>query len=300
MPRFRYTRAFTALLTLSSLTAAISSHAETAAVTPYWYDVEVALIGYQDSQEIDHETWPEVITTDSPAIADVIQGDESQEEIEPWAWIDWWNDKPTKNSLFNVQNTTQDNAELKPLSKPFSQYGPAFPNKMAKFGRAKGMTVVWSQKWRQPIQAKKQSTSSDNAMNINFRAPLNLIAATKKGKALDEIEISGKIYLYRSRYLHIVSELEVQHWRTLDNSHDLDKGLPSPPSSQSLEQSIIPSSSSSPLTTINRIPLRAAHVDQSRRMRSNELHYIDHPMLGIVVRVTPVDYGVEPITETPK
>jgi hypothetical protein len=30
-------------------------------------------------------------------------------------------------------------------------------------------------------------------------------------------------------------------------------------------------------------------------MRSNELHYLDHPMLGILVRVTPADYGVEPI-----
>lgn len=297
MSRFRYTRVLTVLLSLSSLTAVISNTA-TAAETPYWYDVEVALIGYQDSQEIDHENWPEVIANDSPSINEEQRGDEQQQETAPWAWIDWWNDEPAKTSLFNVQNTKKSSVNLRPLGKPFNQYGPAFPDKMAKFGKAKGMTVVWSHKWRQPIQAKKQSTSSDNAIDINFNAPLNLIASIKKGKALDEIEISGKIYLYRSRYLHLVSELQVQHWRTLENNHDLDKGLTSPHSSQSLGQSIIPSSSSSPLTTINRIPLRAAHVNQSRRMRSNELHYIDHPMLGIVVRVTPADYGIEPLTET--
>ena len=104
MSRFRYTRVLTALLSLSSLTAAISSHTVTAAETPYWYDVEVALIGYQDSQEIDHETWPEVIAKDSPAIDEVSQGDENIEETAPWAWIDWWNDKPTKDGLFNVQS----------------------------------------------------------------------------------------------------------------------------------------------------------------------------------------------------
>ncbi|MAS25712.1 MAG: hypothetical protein CMH99_10195, partial [Oceanospirillaceae bacterium] len=26
-----------------------------------------------------------------------------------------------------------------------------------------------------------------------------------------------------------------------------------------------------------------------RRMRSNELHYIDHPMLGIVIKITPIE-----------
>ncbi|MBL4798106.1 MAG: hypothetical protein JKY50_11875 [Oleispira sp.] len=299
MSRFRYTRALTALLSLSSLFAVVSSQPVIAAETPYWYDVEVALIGYQDSQEIDHETWPEVIAKDSPAIDDVNQGDEKAEETAPWAWIDWWNDEPSKDSLFNVQSTKKGSVELRGLGKPFNQYGPAFPDKMAKFGRAKGMTVLWSQKWRQPIQAKKQASSSDNAIAINFKAPLNLIAAIKKGEALDEVEISGKIYLYRSRYLHFVSELQIQHWRTLEKNHGLDKGLSSPHSSQSFGQSIIPSSSSSPLTTINKIPLRAAHVNQSRRMRSNELHYIDHPMLGIVVRVTPADYGIEPLTETP-
>lgn len=30
-------------------------------------------------------------------------------------------------------------------------------------------------------------------------------------------------------------------------------------------------------------------VQQKRKMRSTELHYIDHPMLGIVVKITPVD-----------
>ena len=29
-------------------------------------------------------------------------------------------------------------------------------------------------------------------------------------------------------------------------------------------------------------------LDESRRMRSEEVHYLDHPKLGIIVRVDPV------------
>lgn len=289
MRRFSYTPALTVMLSLSSLITVTSSHAE----TPYWYDVEVALIGYQDSQQIEHETWPEVIDHNSP---ELMEG-EQPIDTTPWNWIDWWNEKPSKASLFNIQDSKQAN-ELKTLSKPFSEYGPAFADKMPKFEKTKGMTVVWSKKWRQPIQSKQQSTNSDNTMTIALKAPLNLSDTISKGRALDEIEINGNIHLYRSRYLHIVSNLQVQHWRTLANSHELDKGLSSQHSSQLLGQNIIPSSSSSPLTTIDKIPLRAAHVNQSRRMRSNELHYIDHPMLGVLVRVTPIDYGTEPETPT--
>ena len=35
--------------------------------------------------------------------------------------------------------------------------------------------------------------------------------------------------------------------------------------------------------------IRSARIQQSRRMRSNELHYVDHPMLGLVVKVIPVE-----------
>lgn len=285
MSRFRYTPALTIIFSLSSLIAAASSQAE----TPYWYDVEVALIGYQDSQSIDHESWPEVVDKNSP---EIINGKQINDST-PWNWVDWWNEKPTKTSQFNVQRTHETN-KLKPLSKPFSEYGPAFADKMPKLENTKGMTVVWSKKWRQPIQSKQQSTSSDNTMAIALKAPLNLTDTINKGQALDEIEINGNIHLYRSRYLHIVTELQVQHWRTLADSHELGKNFSSPRSSQLSEKNIIPSSSSSPLTTIDKIPLRAAHVNQSRRMRSNELHYLDHPMLGILVRVTPVDYGTQP------
>lgn len=44
-------------------------------------------------------------------------------------------------------------------------------------------------------------------------------------------------------------------------------------------------------------PIRVFHMQQSRDMRSNEFHYLDHPAIGIVVMVFP--YEVPPLPEPP-
>ena len=32
--------------------------------------------------------------------------------------------------------------------------------------------------------------------------------------------------------------------------------------------------------------IRTVVIDESRRMRSNELHYLDHPLFGMVIKIT--------------
>jgi hypothetical protein len=34
---------------------------------------------------------------------------------------------------------------------------------------------------------------------------------------------------------------------------------------------------------------RTVNIKQRRRMRSNELHYIDHPLLGLLIKISPVE-----------
>ena len=43
---------------------------------------------------------------------------------------------------------------------------------------------------------------------------------------------------------------------------------------------------------------QAVRVTHKRRMRSNEVHYLDHPLLGIVIKVTP--YEFEPFIIEPE
>jgi hypothetical protein len=261
------------------------------AEAPRWYDVEVALIGYQDGQKINNENWPEILT--SSAQTNVPEDEFNSlipKKAEPWSWIAWWNNQAeSENNLYNVQETLSARPNAAPMLQiPFTEQGIAFEDKVKRLEATKGLQLIWSKKWQQPIPEKSEATDIENTVKINFRTPLNAQQALKSSSPLIEAEVTGEIYLYRSRYLHLVSKLNIQHWQHLDNTGSLDKSIALLPNHPQQNTNIIPSNSSTPLTAINEIPIRAAMVNQSRRMRSNELHYIDHPMLGILVRVTPL------------
>jgi hypothetical protein len=260
------------------------------AEAPRWYEVEVALIGYQDDQKINHENWPEILIKDQPTntvkeIADIL----TKEEIEPWSWIDWWNnEEESPHNLYQVNGELVSNMTVPKLRIPFVEQGIAFANEIERFSKTTELQLIWSRKWQQPIPEKEDAELAKNAVKINFRIPLNFQEILKSSTPLLEAEVTGELYLYRSRYLHLVSKLNIQHWQSLNSNRSIDTFINVLPSHPQDSSNIIPSSNSTPLTAINVIPLRAANINQSRRMRSNELHYIDHPLLGILVRVTPL------------
>jgi hypothetical protein len=260
------------------------------AESPRWYEVEVALIGYQDVQKINHENWPEILIKDQPTdtvneIADVLD----KEEIEPWSWIDWWNnEEESPHDLYQVNGRLISNMTVPKLRIPFVEQGIAFANEIERFSKTTELQLIWSRKWQQPIPEKEDAELAKNAVKINFRIPLNFQEILKSSTPLLEAEVTGELYLYRSRYLHLVSKLNIQHWQSLNSNRSIDKFINVLPNHPRNSSNIIPSNNSTPLTAINEIPLRAASINQSRRMRSNELHYIDHPLLGILVRVTPL------------
>ncbi len=257
------------------------------AEAPRWYEVEVALIAYQDSNKIDHENWPEILISDSSNQAE--EGSDSQAiPASPWSWLTWWNDdKHLNDGLYSTQGLAA--TTIKPsLEVPFISKGLGFEDKLAKLSKAKDLQIVWNQKWHQPIPEKAEANQAENAINIDFKAALNFDQTLKSSTSLLEAEITGQIYLYRSRYLHLVSKLNIQHWKSLEKTNNMDKTINILPNHANKINNIIPSSRSTPLMAIAEVPLRAAAVNQSRRMRSSELHYIDHPLLGILVRVTPL------------
>ncbi len=75
--------------------------------------------------------------------------------------------------------------------------------------------------------------------------------------------LEGTLQITLGRYLHFQAEL----WRPAQG----------PPASESGEQGAFPH------VTLN----------QSRTMRSNELHYLDHPEIGVLVRIDPVPPAAE-------
>lgn len=261
------------------------------AEAPRWYEVEIALIGYQDNQNISHEHWPDILINDQPS--DDLVSDTTlinKATSDPWQWINWWNNQEeSSHDLYNVKGLQASNRVTLPkLSTPFAEQGIAFEDTIARFSRTNELQLIWSKKWQQPIPEKEETELAENAVKINIRTPLNFQKTLRSSAPLIEAEVTGELYLYRSRYLHLVTNLNIQHWQSLNNNSAIDKSIHVLPSHSNNNDNIIPSNSSSPLTAIDEIPLRAAKINKSRRMRSNELHYIDHPLLGILVRVTPL------------
>lgn len=201
------------------------------AETPIYYEVELALISYHDQQGFDSEDWPELL-------------EKKPNYDEPNA--------PIMTEAFNHL--------------PFTSLGQGFSRDIGRFNNAQGLNIIWNEKWKQSIPTKTSAQSETNLINIHIKAPLDTQTLSDRNTPLYEIEVSGNMYLYRSRYLHLVSDLEVQHWENLEGFQN-----------------------SGSINDIQKIPVRASHVKHSRRMRSKELHYIDHPLLGVLIRITPVE-----------
>jgi hypothetical protein len=56
-------------------------------------------------------------------------------------------------------------------------------------------------------------------------------------------------------------------------------------------------SSETDIAPVSYLPRQIILLQQSRDMRSSEIHYIDHPVVGIIIQVTP--YSAQPASPTP-
>ncbi|WP_286238675.1 CsiV family protein [Neptuniibacter halophilus] len=117
------------------------------------------------------------------------------------------------------------------------------------------------------------------------------------GEILDNgmYELDGYIAVGRGRYLHFRPDLYLSQRLSPAQTEQLKRspGKQQPDTSTAAMLSM--QSSSTAVSTLSSaqfpvIPqILTVHQDQARRMRSSELHYIDHPLLGIVVQITPVN-----------
>lgn len=83
-------------------------------------------------------------------------------------------------------------------------------------------------------------------------------------------ELQGKILVSVGRYLHVNLDAYLTQFQKVD--HDGDQ-LPAAPDAQP--------SGPQPLFRA----ISSAHLQQTRRMRSNEIHYIDSPYFGAMIRI---------------
>ncbi|MFD2230599.1 CsiV family protein [Alkalimarinus sediminis] len=153
--------------------------------------------------------------------------------------------------------------------------------------------------------------------------PLVITSGAQHGK---HHELEGKLTFRRSRYLHLHADLymadytqganfNLQSWlleddnvatrisqlhnnrleqsTTEDNTTNilLSNSSNSNPETTTIEQesSDLPATLDPALAEATYIATNIAHMNETRRMRSGEIHYLDHPKFGLLVTIEPTD-----------
>lgn len=132
--------------------------------------------------------------------------------------------------------------------------------------------------WRQPVVDEK------NAAPILIQA----------GHHYDDLyEIDGTIKLSRSRFLHFSTDLWYTEfsplYNTSNSSIEAPQVLDIDPALAKAHPKVVQWENNR-----NRyLPIHSHPLKQSRRMRSETLHFIDHPYFGILVSVKSFEYAAE-------
>ncbi|MCV6590039.1 MAG: peptidoglycan binding protein CsiV [Marinobacterium sp.] len=135
-----------------------------------------------------------------------------------------------------------------------------FTSEKRRIEQYENFRVLFHGGWKQPVVSKR------NAKPVYIRAGQEL----SNGK----YELEGYITIDRGRFLHFRPDLF--HSRQLDNR----------------EQNILNAFEQQEVTHTDqgaaRMDFLTVQMSQGRRMRSKEVHYIDHPLMGILVLMLPL------------
>ncbi|SDK22859.1 CsiV family protein [Microbulbifer yueqingensis] len=150
-------------------------------------------------------------------------------------------------------------------------------NKAAALQRSGNYRVLFHKAWQQQLWQKR-------------RAPAILIEGGDTYAGHSQLE--GSIKLSVSRYLHLSTNLWMSEFGEpgseggilLPKPSSLDNGEPLDLAAPGAARTIASQGRPGPVYAA-----RVAQLQQERRMRSGELHYLDHPRFGVLVQVRTLD-----------
>jgi hypothetical protein len=248
------------LLTLTCLVLAAQTHASER------YRVEVMIFAYLDENSAREEHWPlleqwkqeEAATIE----AQLLMANEPEEEVI--LDLNSTTELPTEE-----ESTTPEIVPLDTL---------IFADAATRFRYRSDIAMLWHQAWIEEIQ------DIDNPIihEINTEIEKDI-----------QVKLSGTIQLHRSRFIHITPDLTVEQFifAIPDDIENISPENMAPDNTAPEDTLLMPEVDQAlqfnQTPVAQWIPLRAAKVNLSRRMRSDEVHYIDHPLLGMVVKISP-------------
>ena len=308
-----------AIMIISNICLLVSSivHAQPEPeTTPKWYQVELFIFANNNLDAANQERWnqdlglkyPHSIVSlaakpDADARLPVVQDDVSLSHRDGQAPVD--NDYTQYGSSHNDQQSIADTeqpgatAYQQPLmadaviEQAFTLLEPEQHQLTTTVNRILSKAdfrLLFHQAWRQPIR------NNDEAENILIRA----------GDQFDShYELEGTIKLSVERYLHINTDLWLSTFvSNIGREQELWPVLPRVPVNMDAKNStadltVFDGSGNKPalhfespfvdITGKQYSVDRTVALRQHRRMRSNELHYIDHPLMGLLIKITPYE-----------
>ena len=230
-----------------------------------WYQVEVLIFRYDTAFEATQEKWPKKIDRTFPSNLSIL-----------------------------------DNGETTAINESFSMLTPgqfSFSNYISELKRKKNIKTLYHVAWRQPRLDKSLSQ------------PLLIQAGDITEDR--QFELEGTIRISIKRYIHIETDLWLSSYQKEDTQlNDLwefsesDAPYFLQENNTDHEISIAPISAPAsgllaPLTHEQQpfVTKYIARMQQVRRMNRDELHYLDHPLFGLLVRTVRYELPEEPHPE---
>jgi hypothetical protein len=290
--------AFSAIFLFASAPPASFAAGEEAEGPP-WYEVEVIIFLNKDTQGQESETWPEnTAGTQYTGVIDLALPGRVPTNAQ----------LPPVNMQAAATSQRQPDLRTNPyadgayvlLGKKFMQLSDT----ASRLRSSGDYEVLLHLAWRQPTFSEDQALPVFvyDGMTEPFAAPRpesNQDAYAAVGPQYPRL--SGTLRLSVSRYLHLETDLHLKLPVTVQET--LQPTIPAQGESQGMSFGSFFGMSEEPTPImIERKIVQDYRLYETRRMRSTEVHFFDHPLIGVIATVTPYELPVvEPqVTEQPK
>lgn len=237
---------------------------------PRYYDIEVIIFDDADEKYLRSEHWPQKPEMEIEAQPAAIQADETTYPIVaslPQSEI---------KSETNRDTTTES-------STIFQNIEPSIlTNEAKRIGNSRHYHMLFYGAWTQ------EGLDSEHAVNIKLEQLNNHANVRTKNT------ITGELKIVLARYLHFYGELEysrehkVRHVEKVVMDHTAadkqeDEGIITGSNNKDSHNDESNLSLTEEQVMVDYYPIK-----NHRKMRSKVLHYIDHPLVGILVQINPV------------
>lgn len=273
------------------------SYAQSDKDEPTWYQVEVVIFErLSGNQGPDKETWPKDVALAYPTNWQKLITPEQAQNLAPLLEPNAATTMAS-SSAYDLAAWGDAPPVYRAAEKPefafvhLPQSARTLNESTGAVDRNRIMRVLFHEAWRQPIVAAEE-------------APAIIINGGNRYERHQELE--GTISLSISRYLHVHTNLwftqfipnygqESEHWPALPPIPERREQLPEATASTvdfTSKTSVwdLNSTLNSEYANLVDEPFLINEIftlKQTRRMRSGELHYIDHPNMGMLIKIDP-------------